>query len=95
MSTRIEITMGIEYDKVARDFTASIASAYRLATSKVTLLDINNYILGLVLLLKHKRRLRKLFQETRDPACTTYFIGSRNQSEQWPEKRHLNGGKQK
>jgi hypothetical protein len=53
------------------DFTFSIASAYRLLTSKVTLSDINNDLPGLDLLLKHKQRLRKLWQETRDPACKT------------------------
>jgi hypothetical protein len=30
---------------------------------------INNNILGLYRLMKHKRRLRKLWQETRDTAC--------------------------
>jgi hypothetical protein len=34
-------------------------------------LDINNDIPGLDRLLKHKRRLRTLWQETRDPACKT------------------------
>jgi hypothetical protein len=71
ISPRIEINSGREADKAARDFTASIASAYWLATSKVTLSDTNYDILGLHRLLKHKRRLRKLWQETRDPACKT------------------------
>jgi hypothetical protein len=69
ISPRIDINSGVEADKAARDFTASIASAYRLATSKVTLSDMNNDIPSLDRLLKHKRRLRKLWQETRDPAC--------------------------
>jgi hypothetical protein len=68
---RIEINSGIEADKAACNFTASTASAYRLATSKVTLSDINNDVPGLDRLLKHKRRLRKLWQETSDPACKT------------------------
>jgi hypothetical protein len=63
--------LGIEADKAARDFTASTASAYRLSTNKVTLSDINNDIPGLDHLLKHKQRLRKLWQETRDSACKT------------------------
>ncbi|PNF26775.1 hypothetical protein B7P43_G18023 [Cryptotermes secundus] len=42
-----------------------------LALEKVTLLDINNDLPGLGRLLKHKQRLRKLWQETRDPACKT------------------------
>jgi hypothetical protein len=69
ISPRIEINTGVEVDKAARVFTASIASAYRLSTCKVTLSDINNDIPGLDRLLKHKWRLRILWQETRDPAC--------------------------
>jgi hypothetical protein len=56
ISLRIEINSGVEVDKAASDFTASIASAYRLANSKVTLSDINYDIPGLDRLLKHKRR---------------------------------------
>jgi hypothetical protein len=33
-----------EADKAARDFAASVASAYKLATSKITLSDINKDI---------------------------------------------------
>jgi hypothetical protein len=65
------IHSGVEAYKATRDFTASIASAYRLSTSKITLWDINNDLPGLDLLLKHKQRLRKLWQEIRDPACKT------------------------
>jgi hypothetical protein len=65
ISPRIEINTGVNADNEARDFTASVASAYRLAASNITLSDINNDIL------KHKRRLRKLWQEARDPACKT------------------------
>jgi hypothetical protein len=54
-----------EADKVVRDVTASITSAYRLSTSKIGLLDINNHDLpGLDHLLKHKQRLRKLWGDT-------------------------------
>jgi hypothetical protein len=70
ISPRIEINSGVEADKVGCDFTA-----YRLATNKVTLSDINNDIPGLDRLLKHKQRLRKLWQETRDPACKTAVKG--------------------
>jgi hypothetical protein len=66
---RTEINSGIEADKVAGDFTASIALAYRLSKSKVTLSDIYNDLPGLDRLLKHKQGLRKLWQETWDPAC--------------------------
>jgi hypothetical protein len=71
ISPRIEINSEVEADKATRDFTASVASAYRLTTSKVTLPNINNDISGLDRLLKHKRRLRKLWQKTTDPACKT------------------------
>jgi hypothetical protein len=71
MSPRNKINSGVEADKAARDFTASIASAYRLAPSKVTLSDLNKELTGLDLLLKHKQRLRKLWHETRDPTCKT------------------------
>jgi hypothetical protein len=71
VSHRIQINSEAEADKAARDFTASIASAYRLATSKVTLSDMNSDLPGLDRLLKHKRKLRKLWHETRDPACKT------------------------
>jgi hypothetical protein len=67
ISPRIKTNSGVEADKAAHDFTASIASAYRLATSKVTLSDTDNNIPGLDRLLKHKQRLRKLWQETRNP----------------------------
>jgi hypothetical protein len=40
ISPRIETKSGVEAVKGARDFTASIASAYRLAISNVTLSDI-------------------------------------------------------
>jgi hypothetical protein len=54
---------GVEVDTAARDFTASITSAYRLAISKVALSDINNDIPVLDQLLKHKRKLKKLWQQ--------------------------------
>jgi hypothetical protein len=69
ISPKIEINWGKEADKATRDFTASIASAYKLSTSKITLFDLNNDIPGLDCLFKHKQRLRKLWQETRDSAC--------------------------
>jgi hypothetical protein len=56
---------------VARDFIASIASTYRPSTSKITLSDLNKDLPGLESLLKHKWRLRKLWQATRDPAHKT------------------------
>jgi hypothetical protein len=69
ISPRIEITSGVEADKAACHFTASVASAYRLSTSKITLSELSNDPPGLDQLLKCKKRLRKLWQETRDPEC--------------------------
>jgi hypothetical protein len=60
--------LGEEADKVARDFIASMALAYRLSTRKVRLSTLNNDIPGLDCLLKQKQRLKKLWQETRVPA---------------------------
>jgi hypothetical protein len=68
-SPRIEINSGAEADKAARSFTASIASAYRLSTSKITLSELNSDPPGLDRLLKYKKRMRKLWQETRDRGC--------------------------
>jgi hypothetical protein len=69
ISPRIKINSGAEADKAARAFTASVASAYRLSTSKITLSELNNVLPGLDWLLKYKMRTRKLWQETRDPGC--------------------------
>jgi hypothetical protein len=60
VSARIQINSGVEADKAACYFTASVSSPYRLLTHKVTLSDLNNDLLGLGRLLKHKQRLRKL-----------------------------------
>jgi hypothetical protein len=58
-----------EADKVACTFSASTASAHRLLTIKITLAELNNDLHGLDQLLKYKKRMRKLWQETRDPEC--------------------------
>jgi hypothetical protein len=63
--------VGADADEAAHDFTASIASTYMLSTSKFTLSDLDDDLPGLDSLLKHKQRLRKLWHETRDPACET------------------------
>jgi hypothetical protein len=67
----VEINSCIEADNAARDFAASIASAYRLSTKTTRISDRNRGSSSLERLLKHKQRLRKLWQETRDPACKT------------------------
>jgi hypothetical protein len=69
ISPRIEINSGAEADKAARSFTASIASECRLSTSTITMSELNNDLPGLDRLLKYKKRMRKLWQETRDPGC--------------------------
>jgi hypothetical protein len=47
ISPRIQINWGQEADKAARNFTAAVASAYRLSTNKLTLADLNKDPLGL------------------------------------------------
>jgi hypothetical protein len=69
ISPKIQIKSVLEADKAARAFSASIASAYMLSTSKITLRELNNDLPGLDRLLRHKQRLRKLWQETRETAC--------------------------
>jgi hypothetical protein len=71
ISPRVEINLGVEADKAERDFTSSIASAYRLSTSKITISELNHDLLGLDNFLIYKKRRRKLWQETRDPECKT------------------------
>jgi hypothetical protein len=59
LSPRLETNTGIEADKAARDFTSSIASAYRLSTRKVTLSVLNTDFPGLDQLLKQKQKKDK------------------------------------
>jgi hypothetical protein len=94
ISPRIEINSG-RSDKAARDFTASVASAYKLATGKVTLSDINKDLPGLERLLKHKQGLRNLWQETKDPAHKTAVNWVTKSISRMTRKRHFSGGKQK
>jgi hypothetical protein len=68
ISPKIEIKSGTEADKAARNLSFSLLR-YRLPTSKITRLDLNKNLSGLDRLLRHRQRLRKLWQETRDPAC--------------------------
>jgi hypothetical protein len=64
ISPRIQVNLGEEADKVAHNFTASIASAYRLSTSRITLPDLNKGLHSLESLLNCKWRLRKLWHVT-------------------------------
>jgi hypothetical protein len=56
----IKIHTSNEADKAARNFAASIASAYRLSNRKTTILDQKYEIPGLDHLLTHKGVFRKL-----------------------------------
>jgi hypothetical protein len=47
ISPKTKINSRVDADKAAHDCAASIASAYRLSTNKITLLDINNDLPGL------------------------------------------------
>jgi hypothetical protein len=54
-------------DEAARNFTASIASAYMLSANRVTLSDLNNDLPGLRRLLQHKQKPRNSWHEPRNP----------------------------
>jgi hypothetical protein len=71
VSPRVEINSCIEVHNAARDFAACISSAYRLSTKTTAISDRNCGPSSLERPLKHKQKLRKLWQETRDPACKT------------------------
>jgi hypothetical protein len=71
ISSRILFDSGEEADNTSREIPDSIASSYRLSTSKVRLSDLKNDLPGPENLLKHKRRLRKVWQLTWDPECKT------------------------
>jgi hypothetical protein len=47
ISPRLQINLDGKADKVACNFTASVASAYKLSTSRLTLLDLNKDLPGL------------------------------------------------
>lgn len=72
-----------------------LCSAYKLSTHKPIPYNLNYKVPGLGRLLKEKQRLRKLWQETRDPACKMVVNWiSREPLAEWPRERHLNDGKQ-
>jgi hypothetical protein len=96
VSPRIEIKSEKEAYNPALDFTTSVAPACRLSTSKVILSDLNSDLPGLYRLLKHKRKLRKLWHDSRDPACKTAvnwvaksirWMARRRALELWETKR--------
>jgi hypothetical protein len=69
-SSRIQINSGTEVNKAARDFIASIDSAFRLPVSKLTLSDLN------------KRRLTKVWQVTRDQHVKGQLTGTPKPSDE-------------
>jgi hypothetical protein len=71
VSSKNEINSCIEADKAVRDFAASIASAYSLSTEATTISVRNCGPSGIDRQLRHKHRLRVLWQETQGPACKT------------------------
>jgi hypothetical protein len=71
ISSRIQINSEGRSNKTAGDFIASIALAYRLSTSKITLSDPYNNLPGPENPLQHKKRLRRLWQITWNPECKT------------------------
>jgi hypothetical protein len=71
VSPNIQIHCSNEADKESCGFAASVALAYRLSTRKTIILYQKYETRSLYRLLKHKRKLRILWQETRDPAWKT------------------------
>lgn len=69
--THIQIHPSNEADKEAHSFAVSVALAYRLSTRRTTVLARKYKLPILDRLLKYKRKLRKLWQDTGDPACKT------------------------
>jgi hypothetical protein len=70
ISPRNEINSGAEADKAARVFAASLASSYRLSTSKITSSELKNDLPGLDRLLKYKKRMRKSHVTATQPVST-------------------------
>jgi hypothetical protein len=71
ISPRIQIDTADDAEGAACNFAASIASAYRLWSCKITLSEINNKLPELDRLLQLKERVGKLWHETWNPACKT------------------------
>jgi hypothetical protein len=72
ISPDIQIQSSNEADKTARVFAVSRASAYRIPSRKESIILGRKYeIPGLDYLLKYEGKVRKLWQQTRDPARKT------------------------
>jgi hypothetical protein len=94
VSSNIQIQSSNEADKAARDFAASIPSAYRISTRKTTIIHRKYEIPGLDHLLKHKRKLRKYGKKPGDPACKMAVNWVTRNIRRMAQKRHLKDGKQ-
>jgi hypothetical protein len=84
MKKRLSVMRALQ---APRDFTFAVYSPYRLSTSRVKTSDMNNDLPGIDPSLNYKKR-----HEDTDPECMK-IVGSRKQSDAWPERRHLKGGK--
>jgi len=71
ISPRTQIHTFEDAEEAARKFAASIASAYRLSTNKITPSELNEELPDRDCFHQLKQRLKKLWQEIRDPACKT------------------------
>jgi hypothetical protein len=67
----LQVNTSEEAERTASAVMTSVASTYRLWAHKLTLSDMINEPSGLDHFLHLKRRLRKLWHETRDPSCKT------------------------
>jgi hypothetical protein len=63
-----------------------------LSMSKITVSELNNDLPSLDRLLKYKRRMRTLWQETRDPGYKTGINRVSKAIRRMTRKRHLKGG---
>jgi hypothetical protein len=69
ISPRTQIHTFEDVEEAAHNFTTYIASAFRLSTHKFTISELNEELPERDSLLQLEHRLRKLWQETKDPAC--------------------------
>jgi hypothetical protein len=80
ISPRIQIDTVEGAEKAAYNFTASVISAHRMSTYKLTLSELNNELPGLDRLLQHKQGLTKLWHVTKDTAVKRQSNRSSRQS---------------
>jgi hypothetical protein len=94
ISPTIQIHTFEDAEEAACKFAASIASAYRLSTYEITLSGLNEEVPELDRILQLKHRLRKLWQETRDPACKTAVNWVTKTIRRMTHKKQWNDGTQ-